>query len=160
APVAQLRFGVHPAQHALLVDQEVGAVRVELVLQKGSVTPGDLALEVAQQVLLQLVFSFVFLERRDRIDADRQHDGGRRYELIQIFAERAILGRTGTGERQREKCEQHVRSPTKVGERDVAAGGGRQRKGRCRLSNAHQWDPCNSRFEGRFGDQCTRGKLS
>src|SRR6185295_7231349 len=60
-PAAGGRLGERPAHHALLVDQYVRAIGVELVLEQGTVEPRHLALEIAEQVDAEVLLRLEFL---------------------------------------------------------------------------------------------------
>src|SRR4029077_14780765 len=67
-PVPELRLDVAPAQDALLVDEEIGALRKEAILEQYPVGTAHLALAITEQILPHRVLGLVLLERRHRVD--------------------------------------------------------------------------------------------
>src|SRR5260370_7639155 len=58
-PVPELRLDVAPAQDALLVDEEIGALREEAILEQHPVGPAHVAPEVTHHILPPLVLPFL-----------------------------------------------------------------------------------------------------
>ena len=127
-PGCELRLDVAPAQAALLVDQEIRTLREEPILEQDPVRTADLAREVAQQILPHRVLRLVLLERRHRVDADREHDRAGALERVVVVTEGAVFGGTRARERQREEREQHVLPTPEPGQRDSRPRSGRQDK--------------------------------
>src|SRR3989442_1364935 len=128
AAVPQLGLGVLPPDPPGAIDQDVGPLREELVLDQHPVGPGRDPLEIGQQVHLHRVLRFEFLQGRDRVDADRQDGGAGAREPVEILAEGAQLRRARRREGQWEECQQHVLAAAEARERDVRPRGPRQRE--------------------------------
>src|SRR5206468_4117404 len=84
ALVPQLDLRVCPAQHAVLVDQEIRAFREELVRQQDVVGARHVALEVRQQVHAQVVLRLELFQRGHRVHADGQYRGAGAREAIEV----------------------------------------------------------------------------
>src|SRR5262245_44742786 len=70
ALLPDIGLDVGPAQHALLVDQEIGAARVVLVPVEHAVEAADLALEVREDLGLHAVLVLELAQRGHRVDRD------------------------------------------------------------------------------------------
>src|SRR3989442_14426406 len=140
APQAELGLRVMPAQHAPLVDQEVGAPGEEFVLEQRVVRGGHLPLEVGEEIALHPVLGLELPQRGDRIHADGEHRRVRPREVVEVLAEPAQLGGAGGREREGEERQQHVLPPPVTRQRHVRCRGGRQREIRCRLPRARAAD--------------------
>src|SRR5688500_10456410 len=124
---AGILFRVRPAHDAVTVDQDVGALREELLLKQCAVPPAHLAPEVAQEVEGEVFLRLELLERGNRIDADREDLRFHASELAHVGADRPHLLRADAGEREREKGEEH-RLPAEPGQRHGRARSGPQSK--------------------------------
>src|SRR3989442_5761375 len=136
APQAELGLRVMPAQHAPLVNQEVGAPGEELVLEQHVVRARHLPLEVGEEIDLHPVLGLELPQRRDRIHADGEHRRVRPREAVEVLAEPAQLGGAGGGEGEGEESQQHVLPPPVTRQRHVRSPRGRPREIRRRLPRA------------------------
>src|SRR3954463_359759 len=97
-----------PAHSAVCIYEEVSPIREETVLVEHAVEVRDLALEVAEEINLQVVLLLVFLQRVSRIDADREHRESSRGEVVPVVAHLAELGRTRWREGERKEGDQDL----------------------------------------------------